>query len=136
LDSKDLKNAGLKITSARTKILYILENSGLRHMNAEEIYKCLIEQGNDVGLATVYRVLSQFETAGLVIRHNFAGGHSVFELDQGGHHDHLVCIKCSTVEEFVDEVIEQRQAEIAKQHKFRMTDHSLYIFGICNSCDR
>lgn len=103
-------------------------------MSAEEIYKTLSDQGHDVGLATVYRVLTQFETAGLVIRHNFNDGHSVFELDQGVHHDHLVCIKCGQVEEFVDEIIEQRQAEIARQSKFKMTDHSLYIFGICSGC--
>jgi Fur family ferric uptake transcriptional regulator len=135
LDSKDLKNAGLKVTLPRTKILKILETAGSRHMSAEEIYKVLIEQNNDVGLATVYRVLTQFETAGLVIRHHFGDGHSVFELDQGEHHDHIVCIKCGIVEEFVDEIIEQRQAEIAKQKKFKMTDHSLYIFGVCSGCE-
>jgi len=135
LDSKDLKNAGLKITLPRTKILKILEAASSRHMSAEALYKCLIEQGDDIGLATVYRVLTQFETAGLVIRHNFAGGHSVFELDQGTHHDHLVCIKCGTVQEFVDDIIEQRQEQIATQHNFKMTDHSLYIFGICAGCE-
>lgn len=134
LGSKDLKNAGLKITLPRTKILNILENSGARHMSAEEIYKSLIEQGDDVGLATVYRVLTQFETAGLVIRHHFGDGRSVFELDQGTHHDHMVCIKCGLVEEFIDDIIEQRQSEIAKQKKFKMTDHSLYIFGECATC--
>ncbi len=103
-------------------------------MSAEEIYKHLLEQGNDIGLATVYRVLTQFETAGLVIRHHFGDGRSVFELDQGEHHDHLVCIKCGIVVEFVDDVIEQRQAEIAKQKDFVMTDHSLYIFGVCAKC--
>lgn len=135
MDSKDLRNAGLKITLPRTKILKILEGANSRHMSAEDLYKCLTEQGDDIGLATVYRVLTQFETAGLVIRHNFAGGHSVFELDQGKHHDHLVCIKCGTVQEFVDEIIEQRQEHIASKHNFKMTDHSLYIFGICAGCD-
>ena len=135
MDSKDLKNAGLKITLPRTKILDILETAGLRHMSAEEIYKRLIEQNDDVGLATVYRVLTQFEAAGLVIRHNFAGVHSVFELDKGVHHDHLVCTKCASVVEFVDEIIEQRQAEIAQQKNFKMTDHSLYIFGVCAACE-
>ncbi len=136
MDSKDLKSAGLKITIPRTKILDILEGAGMEHLSAEAIYQRLLEQGNDVGLATVYRVLTQFETAGLVIRHRFHDGHSVYELDQGVHHDHMVCIKCGAVEEFVDNIIEQRQAEIAKLKKFKMTDHSLYIFGICASCDQ
>lgn len=135
MDTKDLKSAGLKITLPRTKILNILETAGSRHMSAEEIYKQLLDQGDDVGLATVYRVLTQFETAGLIIRHRFSEGHSVFELDQGVHHDHLVCIKCGVVAEFVDDLIEQRQAQIAKQNKFKMTDHSLYIFGLCYDCD-
>ena len=134
MDSKNLKSAGLKVTLPRTKILSILEKSGSRHMSAEELYKSLIEQGDDVGLATVYRVLTQFEAAGLVIRHHFGDGHSVFELDQGEHHDHIVCIKCGEVEEFVDEVIEQRQAEIAIRKNYKMTDHSLYIFGLCPVC--
>lgn len=130
-----MKSAGLKVTLPRVKILHILETVGSRHFSAEEIYKILIDQGDDVGLATVYRVLTQFETAGLVIRHSFDDNRSVFELDQGEHHDHLVCIKCGTVTEFVDEVIEQRQASIAQKHNFQMTDHSLYIFGICVSCN-
>jgi Fur family ferric uptake transcriptional regulator len=134
LDSKDLKNAGLKVTLPRTKILHILETSSARHLSAEEIYKILLEQADDVGLATIYRVLTQFETAGLVIRHNFGEGRSVFELDQGAHHDHLVCSRCGAVEEFVDPVIEQRQTEIALQRNFQITDHSLYIFGLCNQC--
>lgn len=132
---KDLKNAGLKVTLPRTKILQILESADTAHLSAEEIYKILIEQGDDVGLATVYRVLTQFETSGLVIRHNFGDGKSVFELDQGVHHDHLVCIKCGDVQEFIDEVIEERQKEIAQKHNFHMTDHSLYIFGICKKCN-
>lgn len=129
-----MKTAGLKVTLPRTKILHILETSGSRHLSAEEIYKVLIEQGDDVGLATVYRVLTQFETAGLVIRHSFDDNRSVFELDHGEHHDHLVCIKCGTVTEFVDDVIEQRQSSIAQKNNFQMTDHSLYIFGICANC--
>lgn len=135
LDHKDLKTAGLKVTLPRTKILHILETTGSRHLSAEEIYKILIDQGDDVGLATVYRVLTQFETAGLVIRHSFDDNRSVFELDHGQHHDHLVCIKCGTVTEFVDDVIEQRQASIAQNNNFQMTDHSLYIFGICANCN-
>jgi len=130
-----LKTAGLKVTLPRTKILHILETAGSRHLSAEEIYKILMDQGDDVGLATVYRVLTQFETAGLVIRHSFDDNRSVFELDHGEHHDHLVCIKCGTVTEFVDEIIEQRQTSIAQRNNFKMTDHLLYIFGICAKCN-
>ncbi len=134
MSHKDLKTAGLKVTLPRTKILHILETIGSRHLSAEEIYKILIDQGDDVGLATVYRVLTQFEAAGLVIRHGFDDNRSVFELDRGEHHDHLVCTKCGTVSEFVDSIIEQRQASIAKENNFQMTDHSLYIFGNCENC--
>ena len=133
-ESKQLKNAGLKITLPRLKVLQILEQSHNHHLSAEGVYKALIETGEDVGLATVYRVLTQFETAGLVSRHNFEGGHSVFELSQGSHHDHLVCVKCGCVEEFVDEIIEQRQKTIAEQAQFKMTDHALNIYGICPRC--
>jgi len=135
LDRKDLKTAGLKITLPRTKILHILETAGSSHLSAEEIYKKLLEQGDDVGLATVYRVLTQFETAGLIIRHNFGEGRSVFELDQGEHHDHLVCINCEKVTEFVDPIIEQRQSIIANENNFHMTDHALYIYGLCSECN-
>lgn len=133
-ESKQLKNAGLKITLPRLKVLQILEQSPNHHLSAEGIYKALLETGEDVGLATVYRVLTQFESAGLVNRHNFEGGHSVFELSQGAHHDHLVCIKCGSVEEFVDEIIEKRQETIAAQANFHMTDHALNIYGVCGSC--
>lgn len=139
MENQELKKAGLKVTAPRVKILHILETSletsGVRHLSAEDIYKALVEMGDDVGLATVYRVLTQFESAGLVIRHHFEGGHSVFELDDGKHHDHLVCIKCGDVVEFIDPVIEQRQEVIAKEKKFRMTDHALYIYGVCAKCD-
>lgn len=131
MDSIDIKNAGLKVTTPRMRILQILQRG---HLTAEEIYKLLLEEGDDVGLATVYRVLTQFTTAGLVIKHNFGDGRSVFELDQGQHHDHLVCIKCGQVQEFLDEVIEARQAEIAANMQFKMTDHSLSIYGICSRC--
>jgi Fur family transcriptional regulator, ferric uptake regulator len=132
-ESKQLKNAGLKITLPRLKVLQILEQSHNHHLSAEGVYKALLETGEDVGLATVYRVLTQFESAGLVSRHNF-GGHSVFELSQGEHHDHLVCVKCGCVEEFVDEIIEQRQKTIAERANFKMTDHALNIYGICPRC--
>lgn len=133
-ESKQLKDAGLKITLPRLKVLQILEQSSKHHLSAEDVYKALLETGDDVGLATVYRVLTQFESAGLVSRHNFEGGHSVFELCQGTHHDHLVCIKCGVVEEFIDEVIEERQKIIAERANFQMTDHALNIYGICPRC--
>ena len=133
-ESKQLKDAGLKITLPRLKVLQILEQSRQHHLSAEGVYKALLETGEDVGLATVYRVLTQFEAAGLVSRHNFEGGYSVFELSEGEHHDHLVCVKCGLVEEFVDEIIEQRQKVIAEQAHFKMTDHALNIYGICPKC--
>jgi Fur family ferric uptake transcriptional regulator len=133
-ESEQLKNAGLKITLPRLKVLQILEQSPNHHLSAEDVYKALLDSDEDVGLATVYRVLTQFESAGLVSRHNFEGGYSVFELSQGTHHDHLVCAKCGCVEEFMDELIEQRQKKIADQAHFKMTDHVLIIYGICPSC--
>lgn len=133
-ESQQLKEAGLKITMPRLKILQILEQSADHHLSAEDVYKALAEMGEDVGLATVYRVLTQFQTAGLINRHNFEGGYSVFELSQGEHHDHLVCLKCGCVEEFVDELIEQRQKMIAERAGFKMTDHALNIYGMCPAC--
>ena len=135
MKKRELRNVGLKVTAPRVKILNILETADSRHMSAEEIYKTLVDMGEDVGLATVYRVLTQFESAGLVIRHHFEGGLSVFEVDSGEHHDHLVCVKCGRVEEFVDPIIEKQQIAIAEKKKFRMTDHSLYIYGICENCE-
>ena len=134
MEKQDLKDAGLKVTIPRMKILEILEQSKTRHMSAEEVYKQLIDEGKDIGMATVYRVLTQFETAGLVARHNFESGHSVFEINQGQHHDHIVCIRCGKVDEFFDETIESRQKEVASKAGYQMTDHSLYIYGICKSC--
>lgn len=133
-ESKQLKEAGLKITLPRLKVLHILEQSREHHLSAEGVYKALLGMGDDVGLATVYRVLTQFEAAGLVTRHNFEGGYSVFELNQGQHHDHLVCIRCGQVEEFFDEQIEQRQKTIADKAHFLMTNHALNIYGICHKC--
>lgn len=133
-ESQQLKSAGLKITLPRLKVLQILEQSENRHLSAEEIYRALVDMGEDVGLATVYRVLTQFEAAGLVYRHHFEGGHSVFELSEGEHHDHLICVKCRKVVEFVDDVIESRQEMIAKQESFKMTSHSLTIYGWCGDC--
>ena len=132
-----LKTVGLKITAPRMKILQILENaehSSKRHLSAEEVYKILLEQGEEVGLATVYRVLTQFETAGLVTRHHFEGGYSIFEINCGQHHDHLVCQKCGRVEEFIDPLIEERQIAIAEEAHYLMTDHALTIYGLCQKC--
>lgn len=136
MTTKELKQAGLKATLPRIRVLEIMESSGDRHFSAEDIYRALIDLGEDVGLATVYRVLTQFESAGLVCRHHFEGGISVFELNQGDHHDHMLCVKCGRVEEFIDEIIEQRQCAIAQKAGFAMTDHSLYIYGICPECQK
>lgn len=131
-DLKDLKNAGLKATLPRLKVLSLFENSKERHLSAEDIYKVMINSGEDVGLATVYRVLTQFEQAGLLIRHHFESGKAVFELNTGGHHDHIVCVKCGRVEEFFDAEIEKRQESAAAKLGFTMQDHSLTIYGMCN----
>jgi Fur family transcriptional regulator, ferric uptake regulator len=136
VDNSDLKKAGLKVTLPRIKILQILENARDHHLSAEDVYRILIDSGEDIGLATVYRVLTQFEEAKLIIRHNFAEGHSVFELDHGEHHDHLVCVNCERVEEFIDAVIEERQKEVAKNAGYVITDHHLNIYGICGKCQK
>ena len=125
---QELRQAGLKVTLPRLKILEILESSKTRHMSAEDIYKQLLQDGEDIGLATVYRVLTQFESAGLVTRHNFEGGHSVFELDDGEHHDHMVCIESGDVIEFVSEEIERLQHEIAEKNGYELLDHSLVLY--------
>jgi Fur family transcriptional regulator, ferric uptake regulator len=131
MEGKDLRKAGLKVTLPRLKILEILEGSQLRHLSAEEIYKRLIESHEDIGLATVYRVLTQFEAAGLVARHHFEDGMAVFELNQGSHHDHIVCMDCGHVEEFVDTAIEARQEDIAGRMQFEIKEHSLVLYGRC-----
>ncbi|MEM9100968.1 MAG: ferric iron uptake transcriptional regulator [Pseudomonadota bacterium] len=128
MDNQQLKKAGLKVTLPRVKILEILETKIGKHLSAEEVYKLLLDAGDDVGLATVYRVLTQFEAAGLVERHNFEGGHSVFELSTGDHHDHMVCIETGEVIEFFDEEIEKRQKIIAEKHGFDLADHSLVLY--------
>jgi len=131
VEKQDLKRVGLKVTQPRMKILALLEASDQRHLTAEEVYKKLLENNDEIGLATVYRVLTQFESAGLVYRHNFEGGQAVFELagEEDEHHDHMVCVKTGKVVEFYDEVIEQRQKEIAKEHGFVISDHSLVLYG-------
>ncbi len=128
-ESDELKEAGLKVTSPRVKILRLLQPLKNKHISAEELYKKLIEQGDEVGLATVYRVLNQFHEAGIVIRHHFEGGKSVFELANQHHHDHLVCLKCGKVIEFTDDIIEQQQKLIAEKYGLKLTDHSLYLYG-------
>lgn len=134
MNDEELRKAGLKATAPRIKILQFLAEAQHHHLSAEDVYKALSEAGEDVGLATIYRVLTQFEAAGLVDRHHFEGGHSVFEIKQEHHHDHLVCIKCGAVEEFVDPLIEARQLEIARENDFEITDHSLNIYGVCRQC--
>jgi Fur family ferric uptake transcriptional regulator len=125
---QELRKAGLKVTLPRLKILEILEGAKQRHLSAEDIYKDLLKAGEDIGLATVYRVLTQFEAAGLVTRHNFEGGHSVFELDDGDHHDHMVCVETGDVVEFVNEEIERLQHAIAEEYGFELLDHSLVLY--------
>ncbi len=135
VESQDLRKAGLKATLPRIRILQILESSDQRHMSAEDVYKALLEAGEDVGLATVYRVLTQFESAHLVVRHHFESGQAVFELNEGGHHDHIVCNQCGRIVEFMDETIEERQREVAAKSGFSIRDHSLIIYGDCQKKD-
>ena len=134
MENSKIKKAGLKVTLPRVKILKVMENSDENHLSAEGVYKILLQNGEQIGLATVYRVLTQFEGAGLVRRHHFDGGQSVFELDRGEHHDHLVCVKCGKIVEFNEETIEKRQKAIAREHGFSLEDHTLVIYGICSDC--
>lgn len=128
---QDLKSAGLKATLPRLKIINLFEASKVRHLTAEDVYKLLLTEGLDIGLATVYRVLTQFEQAGLLVRHHFESGKAVFELNQGSHHDHLVCIQCGRVEEFYDAEIEKRQTRIAQERGFEIREHALYLYADC-----
>ena len=136
MSDKELKTAGLKVTGPRLKILRVLETEKSRHLSADDIYQCLMTEGTEVSMATIYRVLTQFEQAGLVNRHHFEGGQSVFELDDGQHHDHIVCVKCGVVQEFYDVALETRKAQIAQEHGFKMTDHDLHLYGICPVCQK
>ncbi|MCC2604297.1 ferric iron uptake transcriptional regulator [Planctobacterium marinum] len=129
--NQELKKAGLKVTLPRLKILEILKEPKNQHISAEDVYKILLEQGEDIGLATVYRVLNQFDDAGILDRHHFEGGKSVFEISDKNHHDHLVCLDCGKVIEFEDDVIETRQKEICEAHGIKLTNHSLYLYGRC-----
>ena len=133
--SHDLKSAGLKATVPRLKIINLFETSRVRHLTAEDVYKILLTEGLDIGLATVYRVLTQFEQAGLLVRHHFESGKAVFELNEGKHHDHLVCMQCGRVEEFYDGEIEKRQHEIAKKNGFELRGHSLALYGDCTKAN-
>lgn len=136
MESQEIRSAGLKVTLPRVKILEMLENrAGTdRHLSAEDVYRNLLGDGEEIGLATVYRVLTQFEAAGLVRRHHFEGGGAVFELNRGEHHDHILCVKCGRVDEFSDEEIERRQKEIAQRFGYSLTDHCLYLYGVCPRC--
>ncbi|HQU98179.1 MAG TPA: ferric iron uptake transcriptional regulator [Nitrosomonas sp.] len=131
LKSIGLKNTGLKTTLPRLKILNLFEQSSVRHLSAEDVYKELLTEGEDIGLATVYRVLTQFEQAGLLERHHFESGKAVFELKSDGHHDHLVCLQCGRVEEFYDAEIEKRQKDIAKDRGYKLQEHSLSLYADC-----
>jgi Fur family ferric uptake transcriptional regulator len=131
----DLKSSGLKATLPRIKILEIFQNSQVRHLTAEDVYKILLAESMDIGLATVYRVLMQFEQAGLLSRNNFESGKAIFEINEGAHHDHLVCIDCGRVEEFFDEEIELRQKKIAAERGFVIAEHSLALYGTCIKID-
>lgn len=135
--NKELKKAGLKVTLPRLKILEILQQANNQHISAEDVYKILLDHDEDIGLATVYRVLNQFDDAGILIRHHFEGGKSVFEISHKEHHDHLVCLRCGKVVEFEDPIIERRQEEVAEQNNMKLTHHSLYMYGECNdpNCD-
>ncbi|WP_373091296.1 ferric iron uptake transcriptional regulator [Zhongshania sp.] len=130
IENKELRKAGLKVTLPRVKILQLLEQaeSDNQHFSAEDVYRALMESGEDVGLATVYRVLTQFEAAGLVVRHNFEAGHSVFELEKGDHHDHIVCLETGEVIEFCDDVIETRQRQLVAERGYELVDHSLVLY--------
>ena len=128
---QDLKSAGLKATLPRLKIINLFESSKIRHLTAEDVYKLLLGEGLDIGLATVYRVLTQFEQAGLLVRHHFESGKAVFELNQGTHHDHLVCIQCGRVEEFYDAEIGKRQVKVARERGFEIHEHALYLYADC-----
>ena len=133
-ETDELKQAGLKATRPRLMILQLLEDAEERHLTAEGVYCSLLDAGEEVGLATVYRVLTQFEQAGLVKRHHFDGERAFFELDENKHHDHMVCMRCGKVEEFVNDEIERLQREVAAEHDFKLTDHRMELYGLCANC--
>ena len=135
MEVQNLRNAGLKSTLPRLKVLELLESAQDRHLSAEAIHRKLLEAGEEIGLATVYRALTQFEAAGLVTRHHFEGGQAVFELERGPHHDHIICVHCGRVDEFFDEVIETRQRAVAKKLGYTLRDHTMTLYGECNAPD-
>ena len=130
-EPRELKGSGLKVTVPRLKVLDLFQHSPERHLTAEDVYRRLLEEHSDIGLATVYRVLTQFEQAGLLVRHHFEGAKAVYELNEGAHHDHLVCLQCGRVEEFYDAEIEKRQVKVAKERGFAITEHALYLYADC-----
>jgi Fur family ferric uptake transcriptional regulator len=133
-NAEELKSSGLKATLPRIKILEVFQQTAQRHMTAEDVYKVLLNEGSDIGLATVYRVLMQFEQAGILSRNHFEAGKAVFELNEGKHHDHLVCVSCGRVEEFYDAEIERRQQEIAEERGYKLQDHALSLYVVCADC--
>ncbi|MGB4883317.1 MAG: ferric iron uptake transcriptional regulator [Neisseria sp.] len=131
-----LKDSGLKVTGPRLKILDLFETHAEEHLSAEDVYRILLDQGVEIGVATIYRVLTQFEQAGIILRHHFETGKAVYELNVGGHHDHILCVKCGLVTEFQNEEIEQLQDKIAEENGFRIVDHALYLYGVCGVCQK
>ncbi len=131
-----LKDNGLKVTGPRLKILDLFETRPDAHMSAEDVYRILLDEGVEIGVATIYRVLTQFEQAGILLRHHFETGKAVYELNGGGHHDHIVCVKCNAVSEFHSEEIEKLQENIAAEHGYRIVDHALYLYGVCGNCQK
>ena len=131
-----LKDSGLKVTGPRLKILDLFETHAEEHLSAEDVYRILLDQGVEIGVATIYRVLTQFEQAGIILRHHFETGKAVYELNVGGHHDHILCVKCCLVTEFQNEEIEQLQDKIAEENGFRIVDHALYLYGVCGVCQK
>ena len=131
-----LKDNGLKVTGPRLKILDLFETHADLHLSAEDVYRILLENGIEIGVATIYRVLTQFEQAGILLRHNFETGKAVYELNKGDHHDHIVCVKCGNVSEFHNPEIEKLQEQIASEHGFRVVDHALYMYGVCGDCQK
>ncbi|MDO4641321.1 MAG: ferric iron uptake transcriptional regulator [Neisseria sp.] len=131
-----LKDSGLKVTGPRLKILDLFETHADEHLSAEDVYRILLEEDVEIGVATIYRVLTQFEQAGILLRHHFETGKAVYELNVGGHHDHIVCVKCGKVTEFHNEDIEHLQDKIARENGFRIVDHALYMYGICSECQK
>jgi Fur family ferric uptake transcriptional regulator len=134
-DPRELRSTGLKVTAPRLRVLELFQTSTERHLTAEDVYRRFLADGTDIGLATVYRVLTQFEQAGLLVRHHFEGGKAVYELNEGKHHDHLVCLQCGHVEEFYDPEIEKRQNRVARERGFAVHDHSLYLYADCLKAD-